>query len=180
MTRSFKHPFWKRIVTVDDDGVHEHRRGRPFASIRWEELDSLSRDGVRSDRGARISLRLSLDRRREFADYASQIWSQRHPERWQRNRERAKRAADWAAYFWLPLFTIGPCIFCYLLLWVLGWPESLQPHLQKIHRLTALGLVWIIGFWIWYGYTTRKATKLQEACKSVQPAGLSNRRISTV
>lgn len=161
MTRTFNHPFWKRLVTVDDDGIHEHRRGRRSASIRWNELDSLSRDGARSARGTRISLRLTPARRREFAECASEIWKQRHPDRWQRDRERAKRAADWAVYFWFPLFTIGPCILCYILFWFLGWPESLRPELQKVHRLTALAVVCVIGTLIWYGYRTREAAPMR-------------------
>lgn len=144
-------------MTVDDDGIREHRRGRLFASIRWDELDSLSRDGARSERGARISLRLSPDQRREFEECASEIWRQRHPDRWQRNRERVMRAAYWAAYFWLPLLTIGPFIAFYILFWVLGSPENLRPELQKVHRLTVLGVAFVIGFLIWYGYRTRKA-----------------------
>ena len=144
-------------MTVDDDGIHEHRRGRPFASIRWDDLKSLGGEGARSERGVRISLRLSPGRRREFAECASQIWKQRHPERWERNRERVRRAAHWAAFFWFPLLTIGPCIACYILFWVLGWPESLRPELQKVHRLAALGVVSVVAFLIWYGYKTRKA-----------------------
>ena len=149
-------PLWKRFVTVDDDGIHEHRRGRLYASIRWDQLDSLSRDGARGHLGTRISLRLSPTRRREFEECASAIWRQRHPDRWQQNRERTKRAADWAAYFWFPLLTIGPCIASYILFGILGWPGSLHSELQKVHLLTALGVVCVIGFVIWYGYKTRK------------------------
>ena len=156
MTRTFSHPLWRRLVTIDDDGIHEDRRGRRFTSITWDELESLRPDGATSTRGTRIALRLSPKGRRDFAECASEIWNRRYPDRWQRNKDRTKRSMNRAAYFWFPLFTLGPSIACYVLVWSLGWPESLRPELQKLHRLTLLGAVTVIGFLIWYIYRTRK------------------------
>ena len=172
MTRTFNinTPFWKRMVTVDDAGIHEHRQGYPFVSIRWEELDSLSRECARSDREKRVLLRLTPDQHREFTECASRIWKERHPHRWQCNRERGRREADRTIYIWFPLLTLGPsAVFC-LLLWFLGgpeflrWPEghrhelqeALQPHFQKMLRLTVFLILWNIAFWIWHGYRKRK------------------------
>ena len=142
---------------VDQEGIHERCRSGQAVSIRWHELDSLSSSGARSETGTRISLRLSPARRREFVNHASEIWKVLHPDRWQRNRERARRAANWAVYFWFPLLTLGPCIACYMFFWTLGWPESLLPEVQKLHRLTAFGLISVTGLVVWYGYKTRKA-----------------------
>lgn len=154
MTRTFNDPFWKRLVTVDDEGIHEHRRGRPFAFIGWDDLDSLSSNGVCSGRGMRIA---HIYKPREFIDFVSEAWRQRHPDRWQINRQRVKREADWAAFFWIPLFTLGPCLACYILSWSLGWPESMEKQHQKLHRMTAGSVIMIIGLWLWYVYRGRKA-----------------------
>lgn len=156
MTRTFSHPFWKRRVTVDDKGIHEHRRDRLFASIRWDELDSLNRRGARSSRGTHISLRLTPECCRGFEECASEAWKERYPDRWQCHWECSIRKANRAAYFWFPLLILGPCVACYALFWATGWPESLQHEMQKVHRLAAVAVVLIAGFWTWYRYTTTR------------------------
>lgn len=155
MSQTFTHPLWKRVVTVDDDGIHEHRRGRPFLSIRWDEIEVLNRDCVRSERGARIGLRLTPQCRREFAECASAIWRQRYPDRWHRNLETGRRKIDRAVYFWLPLLTLGPCLVGYVFFWLMGWPESLRPEIQKIHHLTILGIICVVATLIWYRFRKR-------------------------
>ena len=157
MTRTFTHPLWKREVIVDDDGISERRAGSLMTCVPWAQVERLDRNGVRSDSGAKISLRLTPDCRREFFRFASDLWRQRHPERWQRNHERIRRDADRAVYIWLPLFTLGPCVVLYLLLWFLGWPESLRQEIQKAHRITIVAIIFIAVFLPWYAYRTRKA-----------------------
>ena len=157
MTRTFSHPLWKREVTVDDDGISERRAGSLVVFVPWDQVERLGTGRVRSDSGATISLRLSPNCRREFFRYASDVWQQRHPGRWQHNQERIRRDANRAAYVWFPLFILGPCVACYLLFWLLGWPESLRQELQKLHRLTIMGVIFVAVFLIWYVYRTRKA-----------------------
>jgi hypothetical protein len=156
MTQTFTHPLYKREVIVDDGGITERRAGVQAIFIPWEQLERLGRSGACSDTRSKISLRLTPRRRTEFFRFASGIWRQRQPERWQRNQERIRRDANRAAYIWLPSFIVGPCIVCYLLLWVLGWPERLRDEIVRLHVLTGLGVVYIGLFWAWYAYRMRK------------------------
>jgi hypothetical protein len=156
MTQTFTHPWWKRQVVVDEGGISERRAGVLAVFIPWEQLERLGTNGVRSDSGSRIFLRLTPARRREFFRFASNVWQQRHPERWQRNQDRIRRNSDRAAYLWLPLFMFGPCVAGYLLLWLLNWPENLQKESRNLNRLTIIGGVFIAVFWIWYAYTMRR------------------------
>jgi len=166
VNRTFHHPSAKRLVIVDDDGIHEHREGCHVASIRWDELESLTRDRARSNLGTRISLYqpigqrslfVSRPRNRELGECISQIWKRRHPDLWLRDRERLKRKAHWAAYFGIPLLIIGPSIAGYLLFVFLGWPESLRNEIEKLHRMTLVGVVFVGIFLLWYRYRTRKS-----------------------
>lgn len=142
-------------MTVDDEGIHEHRSGRHFASIRWEDLESLSRTAASSDRGTRITLRLAPGKQREFFEAASVIWRQQHPDRWHRDRERAGRAADLAVYFRIPILTLGPSLIGYLMFLITGWPESVEEDLQALHRITALAFAITAGLVIWYSHRKR-------------------------
>ncbi|MGV3662378.1 MAG: hypothetical protein ACO1TE_19500 [Prosthecobacter sp.] len=157
MNQTFSHPLWKRLVTVDDEGIHEHRQGRLFASIRWEELVRLGREGVCSARGTRIALRLTPEQRREFVDSASEMWRQRHAERWQRNRARLRRSADWAAYFWFPLLLLGPWVAFQLWFRSLGSPDYLLPHLQKMNRISIAAAVLVLVIAAWHAWASRKS-----------------------
>lgn len=168
----YTHPIWKRTWSVDSDGIHEVRAGRAFASIGWEELDRLSRSRARSTTGKGISLMLDRGKGREFLRHATREWQTRHPERCTPNRERSKRAADWAAYFWFPMLTLGPCVAFYILDGLLGWPDILSPHLQKINRLTIFGVVFIGAFVCWYRCRTRKSAE-PDAAADVSPPILS-------
>jgi len=156
MAQTLTHPLYKREVIVDDNGITERRAGIQAIFIPWEQLERLGRSGARSDTGSRISLRLTPKRRTEFFRFASALWRQRQPERWQRNQERITRDANRAAYFWLPLFVLGPCVACDLLFWFLGWPERLREEFRRLHVLTGFGVVYIGVFWIWYAYRMRK------------------------
>jgi hypothetical protein len=156
MIRTFTHPLWKRLYIVDDSGIHEHRGSRVFASIRWEDVAAINRRGALSQRGTRISLRLTGEMCREFEACASQIWRERHPDRWQSYHEASHRFCKRFVYFWFPIVLLAPCMAVYLLYWWIGWPEQLRSEIQKIHRLTILGVVIWIGFSIAYGYRLRK------------------------
>src|SRR6185295_8181601 len=113
MSQTFNHPFWKRSVTVDDEGIHEYRRGRHHASVRWEELESLSVSGARGAGGKRVSTLLTRYTGREFGRCASDIWRQRYPDRWRRHFDRSRRNADWVAYFFFPLYFVGLPLLIY-------------------------------------------------------------------
>ena len=156
MSRTFRHPFWKRLVLVDAEGIHEHCEGRVCVSISWAELDALSSAGVRGKQGARITLWLSPKQRGEFVECASEMWQQRHPDSWQRHKERTRRAADRLIYCWFPFLMLGPYLAFHLLSWWLGWPETLQPVLQKVQRLSAVGLICAGVFAIWYSFLDRE------------------------
>jgi hypothetical protein len=83
------------------------------------------------------------------------IWRQQHPDRWQRDRERAGRAADLAVYLWIPLLTLGPSLIGYLMFLITGWPESVEEDLQALHRITALAFAITAGLVIWYSRRKR-------------------------
>jgi len=169
------HPVWKRTWFVDDVGIHEHRSGRVFTSIGWDELDRLDRRSARSARSKRISLILDRQEGRNFFRHASQEWQKHHPARYSRNYRLNKRVVDWAAYFWLPLVTLGPCVGFYIMDWLLGWPDSLAPHRQKINRLSILGAVFMGPFISWYWYRSRQFAKHGATPKrdAVMPLGNS-------
>jgi len=156
VTWQYTHPIWKRTWSIDAEGIHEQRSGRVFASIGWNDLDRLSRSSARSTTGKRVSLMLGPRVGREFYHHATREWQSRHPERCTRNSSRIRRTADWAAYFWLPLLTLGPGVAFYILDWLLGWPDALSPDLEKINRLTIFGALFMGGFVCWYWFRSRK------------------------
>jgi hypothetical protein len=146
-------------VIVDDDGIAERRNGALALFIPWHQVERLGIGEVRSVTGAKILLRLSRDRCRDFYRCASAAWRDRFPERWHHNRQRSIRAGAWAAYFWLPLLTLGPCVAYYILFWLLGSPEHMREGLQKVHRLTLIGVICVVPLALWYAYRTRNAAE---------------------
>jgi hypothetical protein len=152
----YTHPIRKRTWSIDSDGIHEHRCGRVFVSIHWDDLQRLSLSSARSTNGKRISLLIDRREAGEFFHHASREWRDRHPDRCSRNSQRLKRVAHWAAYFWLPLLTLGPCLAFYIMDWLLGWPDALSPQLQKINRLTIFGVLFSGAFIPWYWFRSRK------------------------
>lgn len=157
MKRTFSNTARGREVIVDDDGISLRRGVSLAAFIPWEQLERLDPTQVRSRMGVKISVPLERSVRREFYQYASEIWRCSFPERWQRDRKRTIRAGAWAIYFWLPLLMLGPCVAFYILFWVRGSPEHLREGLQKMNRIAALSLVCVVTLALWYAYKIRHA-----------------------
>lgn len=155
MTWTHTNPIWKRTWYVDENGIHECRSGRIFASITWDELESLESGSASSNNGKHISLLIDRRDSRNFLRAASTEWRNRHPDRAAKNSRRIGRTADWSAYLGLPLFTLGPLLFFYILDWFLGWPEDLSPKRQSVNRMSIFGVIFIGAFICWYRFKTR-------------------------
>lgn len=141
---------------VDDAGISEIRAGRPAVTIPWERVERLSRQFVRSTSGVRIHL---VQRRNRYqpSAYISEVWRQRQPEQWRRNRERNERQLRWVVYFWYPLLILGPTVPGYLLYWFSGEPDYMKDKIRKLERLTIIGVFIVAVVWISYLCTSRKS-----------------------
>ena len=159
MAQTFTNSFWKRAWVVDDEGIHEYRKGHRFATVRWHELKELDRSGAQSELGIRITPKLTRSERQKLSRYASELWKREYPDRWQIHHEQAVRSADRAVYFWMPLVILAPSLIGYILFWYLGSPEYLQPQIQKLHCITLVSFIYLSVLWIGYGYLSRKAKK---------------------
>ncbi len=185
MTQTFHSPSClprKSEFTLDGGGISECRQGNTIASIPWEEVRRLETGEVRDLSGSRIKIRLTLDRAREFHRLASGLWRERFPERWRENEERLRRQRNRAVYFWIPLFMLGPCLAGYasiwIFSWVFGWPAeilpelraNLQPHYNKLDRLTAIFAALVGALMLWHFFASRKS-----ADSATEPRNLSQR-----
>ncbi|MFN7139054.1 MAG: hypothetical protein ACK4UN_06930 [Limisphaerales bacterium] len=150
-SRMFRHPFRNRCISVDEQGIHEHRDGRLLSSILWDELESIGINGARS-RNKRISTALTTIKHREFQEYAFQIWRRRHPDRWREFRERSMRELSRNIYIKLPVIILVSSLLGYILLLLAGWPEELKPEVQKFNRITGVNVVGMALYWVGFRY----------------------------
>ena len=67
MAQTFSNSRSKRVIIVDDDGIHEHREGNLVAFICWDELEQLESRVVRSEHGTKILTGLVRKPAREVA-----------------------------------------------------------------------------------------------------------------
>ena len=165
MTQTFSNSRSKRVIIVDDDGIHERREGNLVAFICWDELEQLGSRVVRSEHGTKILTGLMREPAREFFSCASGIWKQRYPDREQRNYDRIVRRANWIVFFWCPMFFVVPGLVVQALFWFRGSPESLSPKMEKIHRSMVVGLAYVVLLMIVYSYSRWKAVRCRAGLK---------------
>jgi hypothetical protein len=161
VTETFSNRFLKKTVTVDDDGIYLRRVDSLITFVRWDEIKRI--DGVvRCENGTKVRLPLTKQQYQKFFKCASEIWRQRNPEKWQRNRDRIARRTNWVIYFWYPMFFIVPFVFWHLWFFLRGSPNYFRPQMQKIDRVTMLGLIASVGLMIWLNLSRRREAKNEQ------------------
>src|SRR5689334_17748255 len=106
MTQIFSSTRGRRRVFVDEDGIHEERRGQFTRFIAWSELAALNRLKARSTGGTRIRID-GLSPRGKCYESISNCWKDRYTEAWKKDRRQSVRALKHALYFKLPAVVLA-------------------------------------------------------------------------
>ncbi len=154
----FKSLLFRREWHIDDEGIHEFRKGALRRSIGWADLHRFDDQTIRAADGAKLSLSLPTYRLSKFRSVLRSEWRRRFPESYAANEAWVMRRRAFAVFIWMSLYFFFIPAASYLqVVFSASLGRSTHELLLSANRMALFSGVVVALLWIWFAYTYTKS-----------------------